>query len=822
MKTLVDYFNSVFNKYKEKECLVFKKEYRTERFTYERIYLRAKQFSSFLEKKGLKKGDRVLIYAYNCPEWVIAYFGCIISGIIVVPVDFNSTNEFVRGIMNRVMGKLLICSKYKSLQLKDKEVYIEDFDLGNNKIKEPIAVKEDDIVEIMFTSGTTSAPKGVVLTHKNIISNVKSITKLIYFDNYRLLSFIPLSHMFEQTIGLLAALYFGSTIVYTASRKSTFVVETMQEEKIRGIVTAPILLKVLKEKVERQARERGKDKAFRLMISLAKNYPKIIKRILLRGVIKKLGKLNLFIVGGAALEEEVEEFWNNLGIDVLQGYGLTETSPVLSFNTFTEKRKGSTGRIIPGVEVKIASGEIWIKGDNVFRGYYQNNEATKEAFHDGWFKTGDIGEIKDNFLYIKGRKKNMILSSSGMNVYPEDIENVLSKIQGVKGSCVLGVKREDIIITAVLILDKGADPKKAIEKANEKLASHQQIQDFYVWKKEHFPMTSTLKVIRRAVEEEIMKKPQKERRDDKRVMKENRLHQSVAEFAKIPIGRIKDNTSLVLDLKLDSLARVELSSILEEKFDIEFDESFINQKTTIKDLEQYIEKQKLVMSKFSFKQWALYPIIIFARSILQGLLFPVLKIFAWTNIHGRENVGKEVERPIIFIANHTSHFDAPVILWSLPRKVRRRTASAAAADTFFEDTGGLRGKIKKWALSYITTLIYNAYPFSREGSIKKSLKYTGKLIDKGWNIIIFPEGGRSLDGKMRPFKTGIGLIVEEMKADIIPIKIDGNYDVLPKGNYFPKPHKVRVTIGKKIIYEELKGRSYIDISKILEERVREI
>ncbi len=816
MKTLINLLEHACNKYKHQECLVFKKEYRTERYSYHELWKKAQQFSSFLRQKGIKKGDRVLIYCYNSPHWVFAYFGCLLAGVIVVPVDFNSQPSFAKEIFYKVKAKLVIASKYKSTDIKKKEIAIENLDLDSCPENASIQLRENDIAEIMFTSGTTSAPKGVILTHENIVSNLIALTKIVELKNYRLLSFIPLSHMFEQTIGLLAALYFGSTIVYIASRKSSFILEVMQEENIRGVVTAPILLKALKEKIERQAKEKKRGKLLQKLQRIAPNVPRPLRRLLCRSIIKKFGKIDLFISGGASLEEEVEEFWNNMGVEVLQGYGLTETSPVISCNTFTEKRKGSVGKIIPGVEVEIADGEILVKGPGVFPGYYQNPKATKEAFQEGWLKTGDLGEIKKDFLYIKGRKKNMILSSSGMNVYPEDIENVLNKISGVKNSCVLGITHKgNVIITAILILEKNADPKKIIQKTNEQIAPHQQIQDYVVWKKEFFPMTPTLKVIRRAIEEEIQRK-QKNEMTSKEVATK-KLYQIVADFAKIAQSGIKPDTNVVLDLKLDSLARVELTTLLEEKFDVEIDESFITPRTTIHDLEEYVEKQKQRKPTFSFKHWALIPLAIFTRIILQNLLFPLLKVFAWTSIQG-EHIA--TPKPVIFIANHTSHFDTPVILWTLPRKIRRKTASAAAADTFFEDTGGFMGKLKKYLISNLTTLFLNTYPFSREGSIKKSLKYTGKLIDRGWNIILFPEGGRSTTGEMKPFKTGIGLIVEEMKVDIIPIKIQGAHAIMPKGKFLPKPGKILVKIGRKIPYQDLKGKSYIEIAKILEKKVK--
>lgn len=818
MKTLIELLEEVHKKYSNRECLVFKKEYRTERYSYHDLLKKARQFSTFLQEKGIKKGDKVLIYLYNCPQWIIAYFGCIISGAIVVPIDFNSPQSFAKEILIKVKGKFIISSKFKSANMRNKEVVIEYLDFDNFKEAEPVHAKETDIAEIMFTSGTTSAPKGVILSHKNIMSNLISLTKIVELKNYRLLSFIPLSHMFEQTIGLLTALYFGSTIVYISSRKSSFILETMQEEKIRGVVGVPLLLKTLKEKIERQAKEKRKEKFLKRLQKIVHPFPYSTRRIIFKKILKKFGKLDLFISGGAALESEVEEFWNNLGIEVLQGYGLTETSPVISCNTFTEKRIGSVGKIIPGVEVKIVDGEIWIKGNNVFQGYFQNPQATKITFHENWFKTGDLGEIKDNFLYIKGRIKNMILSSSGMNVYPEDIESILNKIPGVKESCVLGLGK-DTIITAIFILEKGTNPRQIIQKANTQLASHQQIQGYYLWKKEKFPMTPTLKIIRRTVEEEILKE-KKKASEKVEESKENKLYQIIAEFSKTSPAKIKPHTNIVLDLKLDSLARVELSSLVEEKFDIEFDESFISPKTTVHDLEQYIEKQKTTKATFQFKKWALSPIAIFLRGILQFIVLTMTRTFSWTYISGKENL-KNIKQAI-FIANHTSHLDTPMILRSLPRSIRRKTASAAAADTFFEDTGSIQGKMKKYVYSNLTTLVFNTYPFAREGSIKKSLRYTGKLIDKDWNIIIFPEGGRSQTGEMKPFKTGIGLIAEEMKIDIIPIKIQGNYAIMPKGKFLPKPGKVQVKIGKPILYQELKGKSYLEIANILEKRVKEL
>ncbi|NQT15431.1 MAG: AMP-binding protein, partial [Planctomycetes bacterium] len=587
--TIAYHVKALAEKYEDRPAICFKSAFRTFSFSYRQMYRRSLGVANYLAQKGINKGDRILVWSYNGQQYASILLGCALAGVVVVPIDFGSRADFVRLIAEKVGARHLFHSRRRPFPHESlSHLYVEDLDQELAEVpinKTDFGVRDDDVYEIVYTSGTTSDPKGVILTNRNIVSNIMHIAEImpISSDN-TCLSILPLSHMLEQVPGFLYPLSRGCAVTYLHSRKSTAVVEALRRHRVSVIVAVPIFLSVLRENILREVQARGRERLFRRMLALSSRLPRPVRRFLFRAIHKKLGgRLRMFFTSGSALEPALEEFWTALGFQVFQGYGLTETTTAVTLNTATHKRTGSVGRCLPHQEIKLGpEKEIWTRGDNVTPGYWDNPKENEARFDDGWFKTGDIGEFDgDGYLFFRGRLKNMIKSASGLNIYPEDIEPVLNEMPGVKDCCVIGLEEGgDIRVHAVLLVQKeGAWDNKSVRamiaSANHILQPHQQIQGFTIWPHEDFPRTNTLKIKRGPVLEEIQqgKLAAGPVRDNTGPQSSgDRIFDLLAGLAKVDVGTITAESNLVGDLGLDSIARVELVTMLEEEFNLEIDE----------------------------------------------------------------------------------------------------------------------------------------------------------------------------------------------------------------------------------------------------------
>jgi long-chain acyl-CoA synthetase len=481
--------------------------------------------ASLLKDRGLEKGDHAVIWSPNRPEWVVAYFGCLLAGVVVIPLDVRSSPDFVSRIIQQTGPKIVFCSRQTSdalphsgaptTALEGLEVLLEEHPA---QWKGP-SIAAEDTAELMFTSGTTGDPKGVILTHCNLVSNIMACREVVPINSSnRLLSLLPLSHMLEQTAGLLVPLSRGASIIYATSRQPRTLFNTMQRDGITNFIMVPQALELLMSGIEREVRSKGKEKQWQFLLRIAPWMPMVVRRWLFRGVHQQMGgKLRYIMSGGAYLDPQLARKWETLGVPILQGYGATEASPVITTNTFQHNRLGSVGRVLPGQEIKIADdGEVLTKGPNVTPGYWQNPEATRAAFEDGWYKTGDLGYLdQDGFLYLKGRKKDLIVLPNGQNVYPEDLENLLNKQPGVKDSVVVGLPSESGVLRvhAALLMEEGHRASEAVSLVNRQVSDHQRIRGHTVWPQEDFPRTHTLK-IRKPLVMEYLQNRQRETEDD--------------------------------------------------------------------------------------------------------------------------------------------------------------------------------------------------------------------------------------------------------------------------------------------------------------------
>ena len=807
-----------------KPALTMQMGYRKVTLTYKEVYDLSCRIALLLQKNGIKKGDKVLIFAPNSPYWICVFLAILLCGAIAVPLNVQSTSQMIKKIAEQIDGKIIFKSRFlkvdvpqdiKSFDIEFIDDLVENFDCSGFK---KVETTEDDLIEILYTSGTTGDPKGVMLTHKNISSNLEVIPEIFKVKkaHEKILSLLPLSHIFEQTIGFFLTYMYASHIIYTHSYAA--ILDLTKEYKVTKMLAVPEFLKVLMLKIKAAAEKKGKLKRFEKMLNFSKRLNnKFIARILFRSVHKKFGKkLDTIACGGAFLDPELEKEWRALGISLLQGYGLTETSPLVACNTYEDHKFGSVGKVVRNVEVKIDdTGQILVKGPNVFQGYFKNEEKTKESFtSDGFFKTTDMGYLdKNEFLYLKGRQKYLIIGPGAQNIYPEDIELELDKIYGVEDSCVVGLEKNGGLmeIHAVLLLKDGAKkPEEIIEETNKHLASYQHVTGWSVWSSDDFPRSATKKVKKEEVIK-WLKSQEEEGVQLPKFIKKSPLTKILSQITGIDSAKIHEQTKVVPDLKMDSLTLVELVVRVEDELDIQIDQTKITHKTTVADLQEIIDKKEPVKKMPPLKKWPRSWWAFGLRSVGRFVLFSITKIFVKLKVEGKENL-KDLPLPTIFMPNHMSYLDPIVVTMALPSKIRKKVAFAAGRDVMYE---------YYWYLSFFADLLGTAFPLPRlEGEdIRSGLEYMGQFLDCDYSVVAFPEGRMSETGKLQQLKQGAGFVAVEMNVYVVPVKLIGTADVLPYGKFRPRKRgEVVVRFGKPIKFK--KSDSYTQVTETIQKALQ--
>lgn len=818
MQTLIDLFNT-FEALGDKTAFVNRTGVRRLVVSYRAFHDLALKMANLLAQNGVAAGDNVVLWAPNSSWWAVAYWGIILRGAVAVPVDFMSDLARADSIRTLTKAAVVLQSRFKperiteatSILLEDLQYLLEDIP----QISERGSPAPDDTAQLIYTSGTTGNPKGVMLSHKNLVANMTQINLQvpIITPEFNFLSLLPLSHMFEQMGGFFTPLYRGAAIVYLRALKPSAIMEALREEDIYVIMSVPRLMQLLKTTIEREVEEKHLSGVFRFLAPLAARFPHPLRRILFFPVQSKFGRnFTVFVSGGAPLDADVFNFWRSMGFTVLEGYGLTETSPVLCVNTMEHQVAGSVGPPLPGVQLKIEGKEVLVRGDNVFPGYFENEEASSEAFtEDGWFRTGDLGEIStDGWLIIKGREKELIVTGAGVNVYPDELETVINNIDGVKESCVIGVERgggEEV--HAVLLLDgSGKSPEEVIVQANALLDSMHQITGFTVWKEPEFPKTTTLKIKKFTVKEEMKNGSE----GDDTPLSHDLLINLLARITGSGVAQIRDESLLVTDLGLTSIDRVELVSFLEQEYRLDIDDSQIGPQTKVSDLRQIIAKREQLTQKDHFRFWTNAELFRWVRMLWDTLFHgPLFRCFATLEVRGLDKLDN-LAGPVFFVSNHVSYLDQPAILFALPSALRYRTATAAWEEFFFGEYHGVNRILRRLSFEY-GTLLLNLFPLPQSQGFSGSLKFMGRLADAGVNILIFPEGEHSRDGKLLPFQMGLGIMVKELGIPVVPIKICGSGQVLPHGATFPKRGKVTVTFGETLHFSSEEPADIVEMTR---------
>ena len=774
--TIVDFLREAAERHGPRDALLIKPAFRYIRWTYGKLWEDSGRLATLLQRRGLSKGDQAILWGPNSPHWVLAFFGCLRAGVVLIPLDLRSAPDYVSRVISRTEPKLAFTSRFTpkgDVDLGVPEITFEELELAIADLPtpDPVLIHPDDLAEIMFTSGTTGDPKGVMLTHRNLTANIEGISQYIAVDSSsRLLSILPLSHMYEQMGGLFFTLHSGASVTYPTSRQPTVLSRTMRERKITTMLMVPQALELLMNGIEREVIRQGKERLWKKLLKVAERTPFGLRRHLFRTVHKQFGgKLDLIVSGGAPLDRDLGRKWEMLGIKVLQGYGATEASPVISNHTMDERRPDSTGRPLPNVQVKISKqGEILVKGDNITPGYYNAPEETAKAFEDGWYKTGDLGYFdEDGFLHIQGRVKDMIVLSSGQNVFPQDIQTVLVKHPSVKDAVVVGLpKGTSVEVHAALIVDDPNTAREAVGWANSQLAEQQRVRGFTVWPDEDFPRTHTLKVKNQVVIDTILRgaeqsAPSSPHPTSTPPTGARDLMSIISELSRRDLELVPDTATLGNDLDLDSLGRIELLSAIETELGVYLDESKVSPDTTVRQLSSMVEEGSRRPPMVKFPGWGMRWWARMARGFFQqGAVFPIISLAYGLKVSGSKNLAG-LTGPVLFASNHHLGLDNPLIFKALTRRWRSRLAVAAAAELWSNPIW--------WVLN---PLLGNGFPIARTGPIRPSLENLGSIMDRGWSVLIYPEGVLTVGGPMKPFMQGAGLVAVEGRVPVVPMRLD--------------------------------------------------
>ncbi|MGA2745155.1 MAG: AMP-binding protein, partial [Candidatus Sulfotelmatobacter sp.] len=655
-ESIAEFFLDNFRAHRHERACRQRRGYRTESFTYGEILEMASGFARKLEAREIAKGDRVMVWGENCAEWMAVFFGCALRGVIVVPMDDGSAVGFAMRVANKVQAKLLVASRrhlhecvgagdsISTMSLED-VTHLDDASLRpQENATSMVALGRDDTLQIVFTSGTTAEPRGVVITHGNVLANIAplecEIRGYLKYERWvhpvRFLNLLPLSHVFGQFLALFLPPLLGATVIFQDELKPSEVISTIRRERVSVLVSVPRVLQSLKQKIERDIDDSGEREAFRRRFQSSKNQHFLRRWWTFRAIRRQFGwKFWAFISGGAALDSETEEFWDRLGYAAIQGYGLTETTSLISVNHPFRLGKGSIGKVLPGREVKLAEdGEILVRGGGVSSGYWDGDQKKKSradkvfderdpgvrasdprAFDSrisddqGWYHTGDIGTLDAaGNLYFKGRKKEVVVTPGGTNVYPEDLEAALRQQPEVKDCVVVGIERGGNAEPCAVVILCGAenleDPQgkdarleEAVQRANRSLAEYQRMRMWVEWPQEDFPRTSTQKarrnVIREVAQAQILgERAGKSADSSGKASVEKSSNRPLADLiARVTgraVGALREDASLDSDLGLSSLDRVELFSTLEDRYQVDLSETRFSAVRTVGDLERML------------------------------------------------------------------------------------------------------------------------------------------------------------------------------------------------------------------------------------------
>ncbi len=821
-----------FRRYGEEIAVVTHRGNRRFSSTYTQLGELSARCAHAYDQAGLRPGDRLLLWGNNSVEWVAAFFGCILRGIVAVPLDAAGSLEFARQVVAEVKPRLMV-GDLALLQQLSPGIATLGFAGFPSSLPAPDylplpGLSRDTPLQIIFTSGTTGEPKGIVHTQGNVLASLdpleQEIGKYLRYERFvhplRILHTLPLSHVFGQFMGLWVPPLLAAEVHYEDRLQAPRLTTLMREERISVLAAVPRVLDLLRAYMEAEFPGLAQGVVAAGGESIGKRWWRF------RAVHRRLGlKFWAFVSGGATLPADLESFWTTAGFALIQGYGMTETTALVTLNHPFKIARGSIGKPLAGREVRIgADGEILVRGASIAAQVWRDGELQPRG--EDWLATGDLAtQNAAGELVFAGRKSDVIVTSAGLNIHPQDLEAVLRGQPGLRDSLIVAYDSAAGPTPAAVLIpdaDRGDDLlKRAVDMANGKLAAFQQIRYWLRWPQPEFPRTSTGKVLRRVVQSWAQQSLESggaavENPSDPLLVVLRQLGATSQEIAA--------SDRLIEDLHLDSLAMVQLQSTLETRFGMELDDSVWEQVRTVGDLRGLLQRyqpgvvaggvvsQAIPNSSSEtqmapipdvasqkpgvvFPQWPWWPLIRLVRIGFQEL---VVRPLVCLLLAPRVGPPVDLAQPSLLIANHLTAFDVPVILYALRAADRDHVAVAMSGELL---TGWRRGKAQRHRIVgtltplayWLVTVLFNVFPLPRGAGLRQSFAHAGEALDHGYHVLVFPEGRRSADGRLQPFEQGIGLLAEESEVPVQPILVEGlgRHD----GKRWPKRGTVAVRMG---------------------------
>lgn len=767
-----------------------------QKLSYKELLENVASFSDLLHNEPSK----VAIFCENRFEWVYAFYASWFKNSTVVPIDFMSSAEDVKFILNDCKPEIIIfsnqtaevCNKacsdlsYKIDKLNVDEIVLKKF---SGDIVYPNPDKNKTAV-IIYTSGTTGSPKGVMLSFDNLLVNIEAVTEdvIVYEPSDRVLVLLPLHHIFPLVGTIVAPLKIGATIVFSPSMAAEDLMATLQNNKITMIISVPrfysVIRKGIKEKIE-------KNKIARLLFKVAERKNSLsFSRKVFKSVHKKFGgNIKFMVSGGAALDKEVAKDLRTLGFEVLEGYGMTECAPMITFTRPGKVFIGSAGQPLKTNEVKIVDGEIVNRGRNVMQGYYNRPEETSSVIKDGWLYTGDLGYLdEENRLFITGRKKELIILSNGKNINPEEIENKLTEMSDVINE--VGIFEKSDMLHAIIYCDSIKLKKQGItnveeylkwnviDKYNQNVTPYKKVMKFSVVN-EPLPRTRLSKLKRFLLPQLETKVQTKQEKVPEPVFQEYILIKEFIQQQK-EIS-VHPNDHLEIDLGLDSLDKVNLQVFLEQTFGVKMDEKEILSFPNVLKLAENIQERKTKLAVEAIDWGKILreemnvklPESWFTHNLMKHIAKIFLKFYFRLSSEGLENLPNG---PFILAPNHQSFLDGLFVAVFLKNKVLKKTY-------FYAKEKHLKNKILKFIADKSNVIIMDL------SDLRTSLQKLAEVLKNGRNLIIFPEGTRSFNGELGDFKKTFAILSRELNVPVVPVAIEGANRALPRGKIFPRPFK---------------------------------
>ncbi|HEV2280019.1 MAG TPA: AMP-binding protein [Acidobacteriaceae bacterium] len=803
----------------------------------------ANRFAAELIRRQVPMGERVVLWGQNGLEWMGAFFGCLQRGVIAVPLDPAGAADFASRVIASTTPRLIVgdADLLRGLGAGPPRLAFEEFasvllPVARGNLREP-KLTLDTPFQILFTSGTTAEPKGIVHTHRNVLASLDPIERemqkyLKYeriFHPIRFLHTLPLSHVFGQFMALWIPPLMAAEVHFENRLQAQRLIDTIHGERISVVCSVPRVLDLLR------AHLLASDPDLRGDLEAVANEKVWTRWWNLRRVHRLFGyKFWAFVCGGASLAPELESFWTTLGFALIQGYGMTETSALITLNHPFKPGKGTIGKVLPGRDVRITDeGEILVRGPMVSQSTWQQGHMRQNE--DEWLATGDLAQRDEQGqLRFVGRKSQVIVTPSGLNVHPEDVEAALDAQPGVQASAVVPLLTTAGTEPVAVLLFRGSreEAQQAIVAGNQRLAEYQQVRQWRLWPELDFPRTSTGKIRRPKVTEWV----NAQRAEDGTGAEGDPLLALILSITHASTPNATNSAQLSEDLGLDSLGRVQLQSELEQRLGLTIDDEDLERVITLGDLRRELGMDHAAPAVEVFTRplanrfitapatppegvpWHLipdirergeqdvyprwpwwWPVRLLRIGFLELIAQPLVRLLARPRVERTAPLRQG--KPMLIIANHVTTYDMPLVQYGLPGWIRRRMAAAMAGD-MLRDWQHLRNLAPglNWmgpVTWLLVTALYNAFPLPRSAGFRRSFQHAGEALDRGYNVLVFPEGHRTESG-LQPFRPGIGLLVRDSGVPVLPVALAGLSELKAKGRGWFRSGALTVRVGQPI------------------------